>query len=373
MDKDLLKKYEHYSAEDFLRDDAFRAWMLSGLEENSGLWEAFLRRFPAKASTLTMAKATFNALHETRELPSEQQGTDMWQSIRSEISSREHEARRANIFAGMDTRWSWLAAASVLLMMMSLGWYFSAGFTDKAASYDQQVSNVRIVLTERNNDTRKPQKIQLTDGSYVVLQPGSKLSYQEQFTGAKREVYLSGQAYFKVAKNLAKPFIVYANKLVVQVVGTSFTVNADKNAFSGSVSVETGKVKVFTYEKYLAGEITGAGDEILLTPNQQVTYNFDSEVFSKSVVSEPVIQEKPEAHPDFYFKNTSVADVFRTLEKSYGVKINCDEKNIGKCNLTAPLGNEPLFRKMDIICQTIGATYEVWGTEIIVSGKGCKN
>jgi transmembrane sensor len=372
LDIDLLIKYEQYSAEDFLRDDTFRTWMLSGQEENRALWEAFLRRFPAKESTLTMAKAMFNALHETRELPTEQQGNDIWQSIRSEISSGQEPGRR-NIFEGKNLRWSWLAAASVLVMMLGLGWYFSAGFKEKPVSYEQQVSSARIVLTERSNDTRKPQKIQLADGSYVVLQPGGKLSYQEQFRGNKREVYLSGQAYFKVAKDQAKPFIVYANKLVVQVVGTSFTVYADKNTSSGSVAVETGKVKVFTYEKYLASEKTGTGDEILLTPNQQVTYNFDSNVFSKRVVAEPVIQENPETYPDFYFKNTSVADVFRTLEKSYGVKIKCDEKNIGKCNLTAPLGNEPLFRKMDIICQTIGATYEVWGTEIIVSGKGCDN
>lgn len=372
MDQDLLIKYEHYSAEDFLRDDTFRTWMLSGQQEHNALWEAFLRRFPAKESTFTMAKAMFNALHETRDLPTEQQGIDIWQSIRSEIGS-EQEARRGNIFAGKVIRWSWLAAASVLLMMLGLGWYFSVSHADKSVSYEQQVSDLRIVLTERNNDTRKPQKIRLADGSYVVLQPGSKLSYQEQFKGNKREVYLSGQAYFKVAKDHAKPFIVYANKLVVQVVGTSFTVYADKNASSGGVAVETGKVKVFTYEKYVASEKTGADDEILLTPNQQVTYDFSSNVFSKRVVSEPVIQEKSEAYPDFYFKNTSVADVFRTLEKSYGVKIQCDEKNIGKCNLTAPLGDEPLFRKMDIICQTIGATYEVWGTEIIVSGKGCNN
>jgi hypothetical protein len=62
----------------------------------------------------------------------------------------------------------------------------------RRSAYEQQESNTRILLTERNNNAHAPEKIWLADFGYVVLQGGGKLSYKELFSDNERKVYLSG-------------------------------------------------------------------------------------------------------------------------------------------------------------------------------------
>ena len=81
-------------------------------------------------------------------------------------------------------------------------------------------------MVEQTNNSNKPQIITLSDGSSVLLQPNSKLSYPKIFTGNERKVYLSGEGFFEISKNPKKPFFVYANEIVTKVVGTSFRVKA---------------------------------------------------------------------------------------------------------------------------------------------------
>ena len=226
---------------------------------------------------------------------------------------------------------------------------------------------------EKRNKTSHPLTIWLNDSSRVVLQPRSQISYPEQPAFDKREVYLVGEGFFEVVKNTKKPFLVYANGLVTQVVGTSFRINAFAEHKQVIVAVRTGKVAVFTinaFRKAQARREQIAG-MLLLTPNQQALFDKASERITKSLVNEPALVRQPANRNYFVFDNTPVADVFRTLEESYGVEIKFDSKLLDSCNVTAPLGDEPLFRKLDIICQTIGATYEVNGTQIIITGKGC--
>lgn len=364
-----MKHYLTYRADDFLQDDKFRDWVLKGDPEGNVFWQLFMERYPEKQKTVLLARAMLKALHELEPLAGNMEKEKTWELISEEIQAEQNSEPRREPFP---IRWGWLSAASVILMALGLGWFFvqRGSFTDHAA-YEYQVSHSRIVLTERKNDSSTPQKVKLPDASTVVLQPGSKVSFQENFEENKREVYLNGEGFFDVRKDNGKPFTVYANRLVVQVVGTSFTVRSDRSEAAALVKVATGKVKVFAFENFGKQQQTDAAHFVTLIPNQQVTYDLKANRFAKALVKEPVILSAPIEYPDFYFSNTAVGDIFKTLEKSYGVTIRYSNDNLARCNLTAPLGNEPLFRKLDIICQTIGATYEVFGTEIVITGQGC--
>jgi ferric-dicitrate binding protein FerR (iron transport regulator) len=367
--RQILERFEKYTAEDFVRDHSFRAWILSGQQQNNAFWSDYLKQHPEKEGTLVKARAMLNALHQMQEIPDTTQKGLTWKLIHEEINKTEETGTLHRRIG-----WNWLAAASVILALLAMGRYVmqTRKYADLAAS-EYRTGEERIDLTERYNQSDKPERIALSDGSTVLLQPGSRLSFEARFSGSTRKVYLTGDAFFDVAKDKQKPFIVHANKLVVQVVGTSFNVSSAANALYGRVAVKTGIVNVFTLSNYLKQEDKGTADMVTLTPNQQVTYDARSNSFEKGLVAEPVMVSKPEDNPDFYFRNTSVRAIFEALETSYGVKIRCSKESVTACNLTAPLGNEPLFRKLDIICQTIGATYEVWGTEIVVSGEGCKH
>ena len=154
--------------------------------------------------------------------------------------------------------------------------------------------------------------------------------------------------------------------------GTSFNVKAYDDEKNIIISVTSGKVSVFSPKKEKTSnnaqaEING----VVLLPNQQVVYKRDLKSFDKTLVEEPVILSTVIAGDDFNFENIAIPDVFRTLEKSYGIEIIFDEEVMKTCFITAPLGSEPLFEKLKIICRTIGATYEVIDTKVVINSSGC--
>jgi hypothetical protein len=368
-----LEGYKNYVSEDFIQDDSFRKWVLSNDAETNAYWCDFLLRFPEKQPVILSARAMLNAVKSLQQVPDSSRGSRMWENIREQTEAETAWIEEVEPVRNVRYLWRWAAAACITLLCSSLGWYwFDLKSEKRAATYSGQIEKVVAKLNERVNSTTQSQLITLPDGSTVELAPNSRMSYQDNFSDEKREVYLSGKGFFKVVKNDQKPFFVYANRLVTQVVGTSFTVTSSAEHARASVIVKSGKVKVYTLESFRKSTSGAPENMVVLTPNMQVVYDPGKNLLEKSFIAAPEIISTPKNHPDFLFENTSVSQVFETLEESYGVSIAYDAKTLENCNLTAPLGNEPLFRKLDIICQTIDATYQVWGTEIIISGKGCK-
>ena len=369
-----MEQYKTFTAEQFLNDPTFRDWLRSPSDESELFWKDFLDRYPEKQKAVKSARSMYLALSQMQEMPSDEQMEVSWQKIRDEIEAD------LTIFsdespASTLTGWRyWMAAASVLFLLSVGGLYVWKNYgRPTAGTYGGQVARQSGELVEVVNTTQQTETIQLPDGSTVRLYPSGRISYNESFSANRRVVFLSGKAFFEVVEAPQRPFLVYANGLVTLVVGTSFLINSPSASVRATVEVFSGKVNIFTLENFEKIERGEAGDVTLLLPNQQITYDPAKAVITRQVTKEPRLLNTPKTYPNFYFENTSVVDVFNTLEDSYGVTIRYDARTIEECSITAPLGTEPLFRKLDIICQTIGATYEVWGTEIIVKGNGCRN
>ncbi len=364
--------YQNYTSEEFIQDERFRTWVLSPDEDTGQFWQNFLVEYPEKKSEVTQARSLLLAMQQVANNPSLEQGRRMWTIISDQV---EHEQRTPrSVFRVVYPAFSrhWVSVAATLALVGSVWWFvLSRDVKPFPQTYEKQVAQVSEPLIQQSNQTNMTQRIALPDGSVVVLSPGGKLSYEKSFTGLRRNVYLSGKGYFEVVKDDSKPFLVFANNVVTQVVGTRFTVNSAQSTTGISVVVKSGKVKVFTLEQYQKPDSKKEGKEVVLTPNQQATYDPVHALLTKSIILKPELIRKPEKFPDFNFDNAPAQDVFTTLEQSYGVTIMYNRQIVEKCNLTAHLGNEPLFKKLDIICRTIDATYEVWGTKIIVTGKGC--
>lgn len=367
-----LEQYRDFTEEELLNEPFFRQWLNAPDEETNQLWNQFLLDYPEKQKTVITAQAIFKALRLSQAEPSKEQGALMWEKIRVQTREGAGAGRRSLPIFNFTRIGPLVAAASIIVAIGLAGWlWVKSGRDGGKSTYAELTKGSDTPLIEQKNAGDQPTEILLPDGSQVLLYPSGRLSYQAHFSGGGRTVYLSGKAHFKVVKDDGKPFLVYANDLVTQVVGTSFTVNSPSATALATVTVQSGKVKVFTIKNYRQKKRGLEAEVTLLTPNQQVTYDPAKALLTKSFVAEPGLLHEPRAYPDFDFDNTDVASVFKTLEDSYGVTIRYDVKTIQQCSVTAPLGNEPLFRKLDIICQTIGATYEVWGTEIVIEGPGC--
>src|SRR5690606_24395231 len=198
----------------------------------------------------------------------------------------------------------------------------------------------------------------------------SRLRYRRGFLeGESREVFLTGTAFFEVARNPAQPFLVNTDDVVTRVLGTSFRIVAPENGSEVVVAVKTGKVSVYSRKGDPAQ--TSSTNAVVLLPNQQVTYLRDEEVFGKSLVPAPEIVKPAISEKDFNFENTPIPAVFQILEEAYGVDIIFDEEVMANCFVTAPLGSESLFEKLRIICRAIGARYETIDATVVITSAGC--
>jgi transmembrane sensor len=214
--------------------------------------------------------------------------------------------------------------------------------------------------------------VSLNDGSTVVLQPGSEIRYAKKF-GNIREVYLSGDAFFEVAKDPNHPFFVYTNEITTKVLGTSFRIRANRNEKEIIVAVKTGKVSV------LAGETENTfskvnAQEITLTPNQQAIYRRNEQVVVKQIVEEPqVVVGQPSAKSSYI--NEPIISILKNLSESYGLDIQFNEEGLEGCTLTSDaIEGEGLFDQLDIICNALGGTYIMQNdASIVIEANGCKS
>jgi len=221
---------------------------------------------------------------------------------------------------------------------------------------------------DRVNQTDRSQTVYLVDGTKVILQPGSGIRHAAFLQKDKREVYLQGNAYFDVAKDARRPFFVYSGDVVVRVLGTSFKVATDKESGDITVLVTTGKVAV-------TKKTAPSPEPLILTTNQMACYKGHSR---------DLVQLKPQTNdlaPDpipaapaisFNFDETPVTEIFQTLENAYGIPFHYDRSTFSHCVLTTSLTDESLEQKIRIICEAIGATYELKEDGIFLEGKPCK-
>lgn len=191
-------------------------------------------------------------------------------------------------------------------------------------------------------------EITLPDGTRVWLNSGTQITYPNAFKGDKREVFIQGEAYFKVAHNKEKPFHVYAKDVDVKVLGTSFNVRAypDENQLKttlveGSVALSYG---------------ANAENAIKLVPGKMAVY----EMGKKMVVANTNLETHTSWHLGYlYLKNEPLSDLIKTLERYYNVSIQLADNSEEERNFSGRLGLQHDIKEvMEIIALTTGHSAE---------------
>jgi ferric-dicitrate binding protein FerR (iron transport regulator) len=364
--------YNKFKTENFVTDTSFRRWVSGDSPEHTAFWEFWLEAHPEKAEMIAQAKLLVLALkNQPTAISDDEIALEVERIVKIVESTQPNKVR-----------WMfpvWARVAATVILVSGLGWMFWPRSQTDLLKNTTTETNPTTAATknkqvEVSNNTESDYTTTLPDGTTVQLKKGSKVSFLEKFGGDKREVYLTGEAFFNVVRNPNQPFFVYANGLVMRVLGTSFTVKAYSKDPKVVVAVKTGKVMVFPLSE-LKKSRTIANYQVqslYLTPNQQATFERQAEKLNKALVEKPAVITQPLETPDFTFENTPIQEVFAKLKKAYGLDIIYDAEVMKNCSVTAPLGNESLFVKLDIICKTIGARYEIVETEIVVSGRGCQ-
>lgn len=284
-------------------------------------------------------------------------------SIHAHIKNSK-QRRLKKLFPGYSMR----IAASVLVLIVSCFLFINYPTdNNKTATTTKEAS---LSWKDISNTTQLTQAVVLPDGSKVALEPESKLKFSSVFNRTKREVYLEGEAFFEVTHNANVPFLVYANEVTAKVLGTSFTIKAIKHEPEITVVVKTGKVSVSTNRE--KEKKSFAAKEIILTPNQQIVYDKQEKEISKMFVKTPQVIISEEEVRRMRFAEAPVTEIFKALEKMYGVDIEFDEDLFSSCRLTTVISNDDLYSRLNIICNVIGTRYTLQEDRIVIDGSGCK-
>jgi len=180
-------------------------------------------------------------------------------------------------------------------------------------------------------------RLSLPDGSVVRLNAGSSIQFPERFEKKERKVVVTGEAFFDVAKNPNRPFIVYSNHIRTTVLGTSFNIRSFKGK-NTSVTVATGIVKVAHQNK-------DKSFEVKLLPNQQVVYNQSNESFDVNEVdSENYLSW---TNGVLRFNDESLADVALELERWFNVSIEIENIKSVDLKVNGSFKGKKLYNILD--------------------------
>ncbi|GAB3556287.1 FecR family protein [Spirosoma fluminis] len=375
-----MHEYRDFEPEELAADTSFQRWKLFDNPIDKAFWEQWLLGNPDRSEVVDKAYHLLVTLHTDYKRQIDEGESISKQEVKQEIVRLREALDLPKRHAVQSGWWQFTPvrygmAASFLVLISLLGWHlFFSACAKREITYAELVDHAASSLTEVSNATGEPLRVSLPDRSTILLSPKSRVSYAKSFSGRKREVYLSGEAFFSVIKDPTRPFYVHSNRLVTKVLGTSFIVQAYEGAKQARVIVRTGKVSVYPQSRATATNSVkeSKAEGVVLTPNQQLVFSPEESRLVKSIVKKPVLLAPSAPKQLFTFRRTPIAEVFATLEQAYGIRIVFDEDLMRDCYLTAALADEPLYEKLTLIGHTIDATFEQLDGYIIIHSKGCK-
>ena len=187
-------------------------------------------------------------------------------------------------------------------------------------SYTSSAENQKLIYNRLNVPYGKKFDVVLSDGTHVHLNSGSSLRYPVAFIqGASRKVFLTGEAYFDVAEDEKRPFLVNANEIDIQVLGTKFNVsNYPEDANINTVLVE-GSVELLRSSKGITGL-----ESVILKPGHKAEWHKNSNEVSLSNVDTSLYTAWIKGK--LVFRNTSFRQIREALQRHYNVVIH--NKNV---------------------------------------------
>ncbi|GAB3976966.1 FecR family protein [Spirosoma terrae] len=375
-----MNPYADYCLEDFVLDARFQRWVRYQEADEVAFWHQYGQQNPQQEFDIQHAQALLRSVYQRYE--SRLSDSEIHSEIQKLISkarvsketpigllSDQEESSEVKVIP-IGGRLTWLIRAAVVILLLGVGWWLWT-IQKPASVYEQRIAGQ--TLLERKNQTKVKQIVRLADGSRVILNPDARISYPAQFAADRRQIYLSGTAFFEVTKDTKRPFVVYANELMTKVLGTSFLIQAADGATKTTVEVKEGRVSVSeTTDKQIRQR--GASRELnglIVTTNQKVIFERDQDRLVKTLRDNPEIVASADKSVPFQFTNTPVSDVLTDLKRAYQVDILFDKDVLSHCPLTATLTDQSLYEKLSVICEAIGARYEILDGQIIVDSKGC--
>lgn len=358
-------RYKDFTSEDFVKDAFFIRWVKNPDAEADWFWNAFMRDHPALVAAIEEARKIVSLL----EFQTDGLTDDEFLSMRSELimaihaeKERESENRSALVNHSQSKhnkrRHLLKVAATIAIPLLCLAVY---NFLSRDDFYSL-ARNYETKTEYRANPKGQKSVLLLEDGTKVWLNTDSRLSYAKDFSiGETRNVHLEGEAFFEVASNPAKPFIVHTSALKIQVLGTAFNVKA----YQEEKTIET----TLVHGKVCIKALKGKRRDIILTPNQKAI--FTKELNSINVKSVNTASSGAWRKDQLVFDEVSFDNVILEIERWYNIKIHIKGKGKLNCKLTADIRNESIEDFLNLLQGTHKIEYFIEGSDVFITGSLC--
>jgi len=199
-------------------------------------------------------------------------------------------------------------------------------------------------------------KLLLADGTSVMLNASSSLSFPINFSGKERRVKLMGEGYFEVTKKVTKaeklPFIVETDKQIVTVLGTTFNINAYQDEETVKTTLIEGSVKVSP---------TDRNTSIILKPGQQSILNNKNLTFKQVDASQSIAWKQG----DFAFDDMPLEEIMRQISRWYDVEVSYEE-NIGKIKFGGSISRSKDIQEVLDVLKLTGIHFNLKGRRIMI-------
>ncbi len=285
---------------------------------------------------------------------------------RNTISSGEVKVKKRNVLWGVAS----------LVMVAACTWL--------VLNTGEPVASSKAPLNEVVTNGGSKSTVHLPDGSSVILNTGSKLSYNKDFGVNTREIHLSGEAFFEIAKNEKMPLVVHAGDVDILVKGTIFNVKAYTEDSTVEASLIQGVIEVFS-----------KGDrerKIMLRPNEKIIIGKSSAV-SSSEKTQRVVQQPKETvfllgkikpnpvdssiseiawiQNKLAFYKEPFSSLAQKMERWYNVTIQFDDERLRKFTFTGSFEKEDITEALDALREIAAFEYRIENRNVII-GKAKK-
>jgi ferric-dicitrate binding protein FerR (iron transport regulator) len=333
-----MDKYAEYKTEDFLRDESFINWVLDPEGESNQAWTKWMNTGSAKKEAAQKAIEIIRTLDFKKEAVA----SEFYSTLKQRIDNTIANGQAIPLQPKQSTRW-WMKAAAVIAALL---------IGTVALYYVRKPEYTYISTPYAATKT-----VSLPDSSEVVLNANSSIRFRSNRTGSKREVWVTGEAFFKVRHlengGEAQPFAVYAGDAVIEVLGTEFNVKTINN--TTGVLLQKGKVRF---------SVPAGNAATIMQPNEYCQYSPAQGKITARAADPMLFTSWLEKK--YRFEKAAVQDVCETLKEYFGIEFIIKRPELGTQQVSGTLELENEQVMLQVLGELLHTTVTREGNQVII-------
>ncbi|SDG99865.1 protein of unknown function [Pedobacter terrae] len=337
-----FSKYTHYTFEDFLNDAAFLAFVVEQNTSDVLAWEKFKATNPYKSKIAIAAFDTILAYRQQKVFSNEGAQQSLFEKISGSITAGEPKTKKLS-FSSL-----FRVAAVLAVVLLSAVFYFTLWNKDAVQT-----------------DYGMIKTITLPDGSEVTLNGNSKISYAADFGDGPREVWIDGEALFKVKHiNIdtnhiqpAEKFVVHCGDMNIEVLGTTFNVKSRHE--KTSVGLLSGKIRV-DYN-----DVSKNRKQFVMKPGELVKYAEESNLVHQKIVNPQHLTAW--INHQLVFQNASLEEMITVLQDDLGYELTLSDTKFSDLRVEGEINVGSVKELLQILSTTLHLNIKTYNKKITIT------